>query len=54
MVRLSETRRDDKKFSRVVLPEPDGPRIAVKLEAGIIPFCRYNMVLVYFLTLASI
>ena len=28
----------DKKFKKVVLPEPDGPKIAVKDCAGIIPF----------------
>lgn len=31
MVKLSETSRDDKKFSKVVLPEPEGPSIAVKV-----------------------
>ena len=33
IVKLSDTSRDDKKLSNVVLPEPDGPRIAVKLSA---------------------
>lgn len=32
MVRLSDTRREDKKFNKVVLPLPDGPKMAVKLS----------------------
>ncbi len=38
MVKLSDIRREDRKLSNVVLPEPDGPRMAVKLSAGINPF----------------
>lgn len=32
MVKLSDTRRDERKLRRVVLPEPDGPKIAVKVS----------------------
>jgi len=32
MVKLSDTRREERKFKRVVLPLPDGPKIAVKLS----------------------
>jgi hypothetical protein len=31
ILRLSEESLDDKKFNNVVFPDPDGPRIAVKL-----------------------
>jgi len=54
MVKLSETSLDERKFNNVVLPEPDGPKMAVKLSAWIRPFCRWRIVLVYFLILASI
>lgn len=49
MVKLSETSLDDRKFNKVVLPEPDGPSMAVKLSAWISPLCLWRMVLVYFL-----
>lgn len=42
----------DRKFNSVVLPDPEGPKMAVKVEAWIRPDCLCNMVLVYFLTLA--
>ena len=54
MVKLSETSREERKLRRVVLPEPEGPKIAVKLSAGMRPFCLWRMVLDYFLILASI
>lgn len=41
-----------RKLRKVVLPEPDGPRMAVKDCAGMTPFCWWRMVLVYFFTLA--
>jgi hypothetical protein len=31
MTKLSETRREERKLRSVVLPEPEGPKIAVKL-----------------------
>ena len=32
MVKFSDTSREERKLRRVVLPEPDGPKIAVKLS----------------------
>jgi hypothetical protein len=43
MVRLLDRRREDKKFRRVVLPLPEGPRIAVNDEWGIRPLCGCRM-----------
>ena len=37
-IRLSDMSRPAKKLRNVVFPEPEGPRIAVKDEAGITPF----------------
>lgn len=54
-IRLSDISRPAKKFKKVVLPEPDGPKIAVKDSAGIIPFCVCRIVLLgCFLIFASI
>ena len=44
----------DKKLSRVVFPEPEGPRIAVNVEALMSPYWRCRIVFVYFFTLALI
>ena len=33
MVKLSDTSREERKLRRVVLPEPEGPKMAVKLSA---------------------
>lgn len=40
----------DRKLRRVVFPEPDGPRMAVKVAGCIIPRCLCKIVLVYFFT----
>ena len=53
-VRLSDMSLPDKKLRSVVFPEPDGPRIAVKVESWISPCCLRKMILFSFLTLAEI
>ena len=44
-MRLFDIRRPAKKFRNVVLPDPEGPRIAVKDSAGIIPLWGWRMIL---------
>ena len=53
-VRFSDISLPERKLSRVVFPEPDGPKMAVKVESCMSPRCLCRMVLSYFLTLASI
>ena len=36
--KLSDIKRPDKKFNKVVFPDPDGPNIAVKWAGFITPF----------------
>ena len=43
-----------KKFRKVVLPDPEGPKMAVNDSAGIHPFCGCKIVLYYDLTFALI
>ena len=39
-VRLFDISLPAKKFRKVVLPEPDGPKIAVKDSGGMQPVCE--------------
>jgi len=52
--RLSDISLPERKLRRVVFPEPEGPKIAVKVDACMSPDCLCRMVLTSFLTLASI
>lgn len=36
--------RPERKFKSVVLPDPEGPRIAVKVEGETIPFKEFKII----------
>ena len=53
IVRLSDINLPERKFKRVVFPEPDGPRMAVNVESWMRPCCFCKIVLFSFFTFAT-
>jgi len=53
-IRLSDINLPDKKFNKVVLPDPEGPKIAVKVYEGISPDCLCKITFYSFFILAVI
>lgn len=52
--KLSDISLPDRKLSKVVFPDPEGPKMAVKVEGCIKPDCRWSIVFTYFLIFAWI